>query len=51
MNYMIVVHYKLTDTIENRYFKTEEEMNEFIKKEIRAVKTIKLLHKFEIKEV
>ena len=49
MKYMLVVHYKFTDTIRNEYFETERAMN------VRA-KELKqegneIMHKFEIKEM
>ena len=50
-NYLLVYHNKYADKIEHRYFAAKEDMQDFIRVNLRARRYWKVLHKYEIKEV
>ena len=49
-NYMLVYRIKWNGNVDYRYFRTEEEMNEYINKE-EVKKNWDILHKYQIKEI
>lgn len=50
-NYLLIVYNKVLGNFERRYFDTLENMNKYIKEEIKGNKHKSVVHKYKIEEV
>lgn len=50
-NYLLVYQNIYTNKVEYRYFKTKEDLDIFVKTDVRIKRLFKVLHKYKIEEV
>lgn len=50
-NYLLVYQNIYTNKVEYRYFKTKEDLDNFINTDVRIKRFFKVLHKYKIEEV